>query len=314
MHAAPSYYIEAPNCYTEAPADYSTEAAKYYSAPIYTAITEAANYAVLMYFTEAALSCYVEHKYHTEASVHYTTTYATPQPIIIKQVQKPQGLGVNYGVVLLLGVSSLTDVSLVWRKPNRNAAASLHDNDIRNSRKAPEYYTSKAPEYYTSKAPEYYTSKAPEYYTSKAPEYYTSKAPEYYTSKAPEYYTSKAPEYYTSKAPEYYTSKAPEYYTTSLLRNQSRQTEVPKYYFAPNYYTAAAPSCYVGTKYYTEVPVYYTTTFTTLQPTLLSATKPRLRSHTDAPKYFNTKHPSIISLLRQFRPNAPKLQNLSVIS
>jgi hypothetical protein len=74
-------YSSVPSCYTEAPADYHTEASKYYSAPIYTTITEAANYyAVPTCCTEAALSYYVEQKYYTDAPVHYTTTYATPQP------------------------------------------------------------------------------------------------------------------------------------------------------------------------------------------------------------------------------------------
>jgi hypothetical protein len=62
-------------------------------------------------------------------------------------------------------------------------------------------------------------------------------------------------------------------------------TEALKYYSAPNYYTAAAPSYYVGPKYYTELQ------FTTLQPTLPSATIPRPLSHTDAPKYYTTKAP-----------------------
>ncbi|EFX87603.1 hypothetical protein DAPPUDRAFT_235381 [Daphnia pulex] len=73
-------------CYTEVPAGYSTrtvefytEAAKYFSAPIYASTTETAKYyAVLPYNTEAALSCYLEQKYYTDASVYYTTTYATP--------------------------------------------------------------------------------------------------------------------------------------------------------------------------------------------------------------------------------------------
>jgi hypothetical protein len=46
---------------------------------------------------------------------------------------------VNYGVVLLLVVVSCgwvddwcTDVSWVWRLPNRNAAALLRNNNIRN--------------------------------------------------------------------------------------------------------------------------------------------------------------------------------------
>jgi hypothetical protein len=77
-----------PTCYTEAPADYSTktveyytEAAKYFSVPIYTTTTEAAKYyAVPTYYTEAALLCNVEQKYYTDTPVHYTTTYAAPQP------------------------------------------------------------------------------------------------------------------------------------------------------------------------------------------------------------------------------------------
>ncbi|XP_046442700.1 uncharacterized protein LOC124193087 [Daphnia pulex] len=85
-HAAPSDYTEAPNCYTEAPADnstktieYYTEAAKYYSARRYSTRTEAAkDYAVTTCHTKAALSCYVELKYYTDAPVYYTTTYATP--------------------------------------------------------------------------------------------------------------------------------------------------------------------------------------------------------------------------------------------
>jgi hypothetical protein len=83
----PKYYSIA-SCYTEAPADYSnktveyyTEAVKYYSAPIYTTTTEVAKYyAVPTYYTESALSYYVEQKYNTDALVHYTTTYATPEP------------------------------------------------------------------------------------------------------------------------------------------------------------------------------------------------------------------------------------------
>jgi hypothetical protein len=77
----PKYY-SVPSCYTEAPADnstktveYYTEAAKYFSAPIYTTTTEAAKYyAVPTCNTKAALSCYVEQKYYTDAPVYYTTT------------------------------------------------------------------------------------------------------------------------------------------------------------------------------------------------------------------------------------------------
>jgi hypothetical protein len=35
-------------------------------------------YAVPTWYTKAALSCYVEQKYYTDAPIYYTTTYATP--------------------------------------------------------------------------------------------------------------------------------------------------------------------------------------------------------------------------------------------
>jgi hypothetical protein len=57
--------------------EYYTDAPKYYSAPISTTTTEAAKYyAVPTYYTEAAPSYYVDQKYHTDAPVCYTTTYA----------------------------------------------------------------------------------------------------------------------------------------------------------------------------------------------------------------------------------------------
>ncbi|EFX83399.1 hypothetical protein DAPPUDRAFT_240198 [Daphnia pulex] len=73
----PKYY-SVPSCYTEAPADFSTktveyytEAAKYFSAPIYTTTTEAAkSYAVPTCYTKAALSCYVEQQYYTDDPVY----------------------------------------------------------------------------------------------------------------------------------------------------------------------------------------------------------------------------------------------------
>jgi hypothetical protein len=65
--------------YSTKTVEYYTEAAKYYSAPIYTTTTEAAKYyAVPTCYTEAALSCYVELKHYTGAPVYYTTIYARP--------------------------------------------------------------------------------------------------------------------------------------------------------------------------------------------------------------------------------------------
>ncbi|XP_046450629.1 mucin-12-like [Daphnia pulex] len=55
-----------------------TEVPKYYSAPSYTTLTEAAKYYVaLTFYTTAAPSYYAEPKYYTEDPVCYTTTYAT---------------------------------------------------------------------------------------------------------------------------------------------------------------------------------------------------------------------------------------------
>jgi hypothetical protein len=127
--------------------------------------------------------------------------------------------------------------------------------------------------------------------------------------KSSEYYTTEAPsEYYTTKAPsEYYT--VPSYYATK----GKCYTEVPKRYSAPNYCTAAAPSYYVGPKYYTEVPV------TTLQRLLhYNPCCPQLpyRGSAPIPMLPSTtipRHPSIISLLRQFRPNAPKLGSIPLL-
>ncbi|EFX83542.1 hypothetical protein DAPPUDRAFT_238569 [Daphnia pulex] len=36
------------------------------------------SFAVLTCYPKAALSCYVEQKYYTDAPIYYTTTYATP--------------------------------------------------------------------------------------------------------------------------------------------------------------------------------------------------------------------------------------------
>ncbi|EFX89367.1 hypothetical protein DAPPUDRAFT_233205 [Daphnia pulex] len=172
-------YTQAPNCYTEVPADCCTEAAKYYSAPIYTTVTEAAKYcAVPTYCTEAALSYYVEQKYYTDAPVHYTTTYATPQPPIY-YTEAPK-----YYIT-----------------------------------KAPEFCTSMyaTPAYYTE-APHYYNTEALKYYTTTyaSPRYYTY-VPKYYCTSCTDvfkYYTTKAPEFYTTTyaAPSHYTD-ALKYYS-----------------------------------------------------------------------------------------------------
>ncbi|XP_046444886.1 uncharacterized protein LOC124194650 [Daphnia pulex] len=81
-HAAPSYYtlIATPRLpLVTPPKRLNTIPKRQSSAPIYTTTTEAAKYyAVPTYYTEAALSCYVEQKYYTDAPVYYTTTCSTP--------------------------------------------------------------------------------------------------------------------------------------------------------------------------------------------------------------------------------------------
>ncbi|EFX62410.1 hypothetical protein DAPPUDRAFT_336986 [Daphnia pulex] len=191
-YAAPSHYTDALNCYTKAPADCYTEAAKNFSAPIYTTITEATKYyAVPTYCTEAALSYYVEQKYYTDAPVHYTTTYATPQPPI------------NYGVLLLLGVVSLMAGS--------TAGAAMSPCCYIE---APADFSTKTVEYYT-KAAKYFS--APIYTT-------TTEADKYYA--VPTCYTKAALSCYVEQ--NYYTD-APVYDTTTYA-TPSYNTAAPKYY------------------------------------------------------------------------------------
>jgi hypothetical protein len=71
------------------------------------------------------------------------------------------------------------------------------------------------------------------------------------------YYTDD-PTYYTTKASEYYT-EAPKYYSSL---GDTSITEVTEFFVTPNHNTAAL-SYYIQLKYYTETPVYYTTTYAT---------------------------------------------------
>jgi hypothetical protein len=99
-------------------------------------------------------------------------------------------------------------------------------------------------------APQYYTITyaAQSYYYTEAPKYYSVHS---YSTEDSAHYSTKTVEYYTGASKNY---SAPIYTTT---------TDAPKYYAAPTYYTEAAPSTYVEHKYYTDVPVNYTTTYAT---------------------------------------------------
>ncbi|EFX86279.1 hypothetical protein DAPPUDRAFT_98195 [Daphnia pulex] len=168
-------------CYTEAPADYSTEAVKYYFAPIFTTTTEAAKYyAVPTYNREAALSCHVEQKYYTDAPVRYTTTYAKPQPPSTTPKKPP-----------------------ITQQPT-----------------------------------------------------YCADTPNYFS--VPSCYTEAPADNYT-KTVEYYTEAAKYFSTLSY----STRTEAANYYAVLTYNPEAALSYYVEQKYYTDAPIYYTTTYAT---------------------------------------------------
>ncbi len=69
----PPYYSKA----TYATTSYCTEVFKYYTTK--ASDFNSTTYAALSFrFLEAALSCYVEQKYYTDAQIYYTTAYATP--------------------------------------------------------------------------------------------------------------------------------------------------------------------------------------------------------------------------------------------
>jgi hypothetical protein len=60
---------------------------------------------------------------------------------------------------------------------------------------------------------------------------------------------------------------------------------VAKYYAVPTCYTKAALSCYVEQKYYTDDPVYYTTTYAT--PSYNTAAP---RYYTEEVAYYTTTY------------------------
>ncbi|EFX77728.1 hypothetical protein DAPPUDRAFT_105891 [Daphnia pulex] len=268
----PKYY-SVPSCYTGALADNYSEAAKHYSAPIYTTTTEAAKYcAVLTCYTKAALSCYVEQKYYTDAPVHYTTTYATPQPPSTTPKKPPVTRKHIYGVVLLLGVVSLMVGSTAgvamspWYGGNQTATPPPPPSyttyaTTSSCTEVFKYNTTKGPEFYTTtySAPIYYTD-ALKYYS--APSYYTTKATEHdyasYYTETPICYTE-FPADVSTKTVEYYTEAA-KYFSAPIY---TTTTEAVKYYAFLTCYTKAALSCYFEQKYYTDAPVYYTTTYAT---------------------------------------------------
>ncbi|XP_046441842.1 uncharacterized protein LOC124192527 [Daphnia pulex] len=117
-----------------------------------------------------------------------------------------------------------TDVSVVFRKLNRNAAAFLTYATTSSCTEVFKYYTTEAPEFYTTTyaAPGHYTD-ALKYYS--APSYYTTKATDYYMTMhaVPSDYTE-APNCYT-EAPADYSTKTAEYYTEAGKSFSVRSTQ-----------------------------------------------------------------------------------------
>jgi hypothetical protein len=85
---------------------------------------------------------------------------------------------------------------------------------------------------------------------------YCTNFPKFYS--VPSCYTEASADYSTITV-EYYT-KAVKYYSAPIY---TTTTEAAKYYAVPTYYTEAALSYYVEQKYYTDLPVHYTTTYAT---------------------------------------------------
>ncbi|EFX88129.1 hypothetical protein DAPPUDRAFT_234884 [Daphnia pulex] len=313
-YAAPVYYTKAPNTLPRATQHNTTEAAKYSVAQTYK--------------TATARSYYVEQKYYTEASVYYTTIYATPRyydeapnyyteeatnyqtEALLYYTKATEYYATtkcyyfNYGVVLLLVVSLM--VGSTTGVPIFRGYGEYQTE--------PECYTIAyaAPAFYTE-VPKYYS--VPSYYTE-APAYYATKAVEYYTE-ALEYYsapitaqrllirttldrntTLEDPVYYTTtyastrvlhRSPQILQRKEVVYYTTTHAA-LSFYTEASKYYITK------APECYtttfVASSYYPEVPKYYTTEapeyYTTTYPVPTYTEAPK---NSTAPSYYTIKAP-----------------------
>jgi hypothetical protein len=95
------------------------------------------------------------------------------------------------------------------------------------------------------------------------------------------------------------SSTTPNRTSTTLPRSTQPQLR-DKYYVAQTYNTAAAPSYYVELKYYTEAPVYYTTTYATPRyydeaPTT-TPKRPHITQPRTLPKFTTLMNPSITLL------------------
>ncbi|EFX86218.1 hypothetical protein DAPPUDRAFT_236935 [Daphnia pulex] len=192
---------------------------------------------------------------------------------------------VNYGVVLLLGVESLTVGSTTGApmSPVNCGVVLLLIAVLK-------YYTTEASEYYTTiNAAARCITKEPEYYmftlvviefifhnvqiAYPPPKCTPPMLKSYATNYAAPSYITKAPEYYITEALQlrrrsqaYNTAAAPSYYVelknyTKSAVNYTTIYATPSYYGeAPNYYTEEA-TCYTSTYsapvYYTEEPKYY---------------------------------------------------------
>ncbi|EFX83473.1 hypothetical protein DAPPUDRAFT_240108 [Daphnia pulex] len=214
-------------------------------------------------YTKAALSCYVEQKYFTDAPVHYTTTYAAPsyytyvpkyycaskesrKKEVVSELQCPichqlRSSSCNLFAIMVWRCSPVdvvSDVSLVWWKPNCNAAAF--------------FYTTYATTNSCTEVFKCYTTKAPEFYTTTyaAPRLYYTDALKYYS--APSYYTTKATEQDHACCPILPHQGSQQYFSAPIF---TTTTEAAKDDAVLTCYTKAALSCYVELKYYTDAAV-----------------------------------------------------------
>ncbi|EFX86236.1 hypothetical protein DAPPUDRAFT_236969 [Daphnia pulex] len=238
----------------------------------------ATDYAALIYIIKAP-------EYYTTEAPNYTTEYTAPA--YYTEAHKYYSAP-SYTIT--------TEAAKYYVAQTYNTAAdpseinkNKHYTEALKYNSAPTSYT-ETPKYYS--VPIYYTD-APTYYATKAVKYYTGSTtlPRITTQRLFRrttlsrntalrlQFTTLQPKLHRSTTPPRHrsTTPFPACYATKAVKCYN---EAPKYYSAPNYYIAAAPSYY--SKYYTEVPVYYTTTHAALS------------YHTDAPKYYDTKTPEFV--------------------
>ncbi|EFX83487.1 hypothetical protein DAPPUDRAFT_240075 [Daphnia pulex] len=234
-------------------------------------------------------------------------------------IQYPQGLRVNYGVVLLLCVLSLMAGSTAgvvmspWYGGNQTTTPPASYKTYATTSSYTEVfkdYTTKGPEFYTTTyaAPSHYTD-ALKYYS--APSYYTTKATEHDYACCPILLHRGSQVLLCSQllieaiflnttlfpaatprlpliTPLKRSNTTPKRRSTTLPRSKQPQLRRPSITQSRLCYTKVALSCYVEQQYYTDAPVQYTTTYATPQAPSTTPKKPPITQQLTTPSLPST--------------------------